>query len=334
MSKFKKELNFSKKFNSSEGINISLSADEVRKQVLEFIWFFNCTNNVKFLIENNNFDYVDLLYKKYTNEIDKLIKYYELGDIIGESEFFQVWFKDWKNLVKFDENEFLKKLYNDMEFSSFWGDFGITDSSEFRNWGIQITFDAEDRGSISQNGKDQLKELLKSLTNDPENGYHVVGYYNVLNKEERLLPNNLMNNKFFCEPLSYEERIDWFVKKNYNAKLNYETIFDSFKNKNLDYLNWNNNTYHIPKYKMNIIADYNIIKDDNYLEKQLIFNYLFLFYMCKLVNMIPNDIILHSVCKLKYRMKKNVFSRYKANLTKTDFQSFNLDVNEYNLEKC
>lgn len=334
MNKFKKELNFSKKFNSCEGIEISLSSEEIKNQTLEFIWFFNCTNNVKFLIENNYFEHVGILYKKYCDEIDKLIKYYELGELISESEYFQAWFKNWKKLEKFTQEEFLNKLYKDIEFCSFWGDFGVSDSSEFRNWGIQITFDAEDRGRIAQNGKDQFRELLNSLTNDPENGNHLISYYNIINKEDRLFKSNLIYNKFFCEPLTYKERIDWFILNHYETGMEYEILFESFKDKNLDFLKWGESTVYIPKYKLNVIADYNVIENEKFLEKQLVFNYLLLFYLCRLLNMLPNDVIINSIYRIKHKYKKPLSYKYKAKLTKTNFQSFDLDPEEYKLELC
>lgn len=329
MKKEKKDINFKQKINISNSIQLSLTPQEVKEQIVEFVWFFNGSNNVTFLLENNNYNYIDLLFKKYCDEIDKLIIYYELKEIIEESEFCHGWFKSWKSLEKFNKQEFINKLKTDIEFSSVWSDFGFSDSLEFRNWGIQINFDNEDRGKVSQKGKDQFRELINSLANEPENGTHIISYYNLTNTEERLIKNNLLYNKFYCEPLSYKERVEWFFMNHYETGMELEIIMESMKDKNLDFYSWYDGYVSIPKFKLNIIADYIKLENNNQTDKEILFNYLFLLYVSKLFNMLPNSIELNVLYKTKERLDKKKIQNYTIGIGDKKFDSLALNITDY-----
>lgn len=329
MKKEKKDINFKQKINISNSIQLSLTPQEVKDQIIEFVWFFNGSNNLIFLLENNNYNYVDLLFKKYCDEIEKLIIYYDLKEIIEESEFCHGWFKNWKNLEKFNKQEFTNKLKTDIEFSSVWSDFGFSDSLEFRNWGVQINFDNEDRGKISQKGKDQFRELINSLANDPENGTHIINYYNITNIEERLVKNNLLYNKFYCEPLSYKERIEWFFVNHYETGMELEIIMESMKDKNLDFYSWYDGHVSIPKFKLNIVADYIKLENNNQTDKEILFNYLFLLYVSKLFNMLPNSIELNVLYKTKERLDKKKLQNYTIEIGDKKFDSLGLKIADY-----
>ncbi len=49
--------------------------------------------------------------------------------------------------------------------------------------------------------------------------------------------------------LSYKERIDWFVSNFYETGMEYQNIYDLFKNKDLDKVKWYDDFIKIPKYK-------------------------------------------------------------------------------------
>lgn len=323
------EIDFRKKINCSNFIESYLDNDDLRNEIIEFIWFFNGTNNVKFLLDNNNCEYVDVLYEKYCKEIDSLIKYYDLQEIIEETDFFHGWFKSWKSLEKFTKTEFLNKLKTDLEFGTIWADFGPSDSLELRNWGVQISFDSEDRGRITQKGKDQIREIISSLANKPEDGMHLISYVNLTNSEQRIIQNNLIFNKFFCEKLSYEERVKWLFENFYETGLELKIMLESLRKENLDFLNWYDQVISIPKYKLNIVADYNMINDQKEFEKAKIFNYVFLLYFCKLMNMLPNNIYLNSTYKNKFRKNKGTLTKYSICLEKKDFANLTLDLKDF-----
>lgn len=55
--------------------------------------------------------------------------------------------------------------------------------------------------------------------------------------------------RLFRKKLTYKERIDWFVVNFYETGMEYEIIYDSFKNEDLDRIKWYNDFIKIPKYK-------------------------------------------------------------------------------------
>ena len=52
----------------------------------------------------------------------------------------------------------------------------------------------------------------------------------------------------FRKKLTYKERIDWFVANFYETGMEYQIIYDSFKNENLDRIKWYDDFIKIPKY--------------------------------------------------------------------------------------
>ena len=54
--------------------------------------------------------------------------------------------------------------------------------------------------------------------------------------------------RLFRKKLTYKERIDWFVANFYETGMEYQIIYDSFKNENLDRIKWYDDFIKIPKY--------------------------------------------------------------------------------------
>ena len=61
--------------------------------------------------------------------------------------------------------------------------------------------------------------------------------------------------RLFRKKLTYKERIDWFVLNFYETGMEYEIIYDSFKNEDLDRIKWYNDFIKIPKYKDELLGD-------------------------------------------------------------------------------
>ena len=333
MPNIKRELLFQKRISCSPELDLSLDEKQIQETLVEFIWFYNGTNNVKFLIDNNHLNYIDLLYNKYSKEIDNLIKYYDLAEIIEESEYFHGWFNNWKQLDKFTKDQFLSKLKTDFDFSSLWADFGMSDSMEFRNWGIQINYDNDDRAKISHQGKDQFKKLLSSIGEDPENGLHVINIFNPSNIEDRLIKSNWLISQFFCQKLTYEERVKWFFQNYYETGMEYEILLNSFKDEELDSIKWYDDTIQVPKYNLNISSNYNNIETDQELEKLILFNYFLLKYTSTLFNYLAGDIIINSTYRTIEEESKNQLSKYKFEIKNKKFDNINLELNDFNFIK-
>ena len=333
MSDVENELLFKKEIIHTPTLNLSLNEKQVQDTIVEFVWFFNGTNNIKFLIDNNHLDYVELLYNKYCREIDNLIKYYDLAEIIEESEFFHGWFNNWKQLEKYSKDQFLSKLKNDFEFSSLWADFGVSDSLELRNWGIQIHYDNEDRAKVSHQGKDQIKKLIDSLGANPESGFHFISLFNPTNIEDRLIENNWFFSKFYCKKLSYEERIKWFIHNFYETGMEYEVILETYKDFDLDNVKWYDEIIRIPKYTLNISSQYNKLNNQEELDKIILYNYLLLKYISNIFNFAPNKILIESTYKSFIEDEKPILTTYKFGLNKKNFDNLKLELNDYNFTK-
>lgn len=329
----KRELFFQKKFECSLYLNLSLSEKQIQDIIVEFIWFFNGSNNIKFLIENDHLEYVDVLYDKYCKEIDNLIKYYELAEIIEESEYFHGWFNNWKKLEKFTLDQFFSKIKTDLEFSSIWADFGMSDSIEFRNWGIQINHDNDDSARISHKGKDQYNKLLSSLVEDPEYGFHFINIFNPTNIEDRLLKHNWLTTKFYCNKLTYEQRIKWFFLNFYETGMEYEALLESCKKDDLDNFKWYGEKIQLPKYSLNILSDYNKIENKYELEKIMLYNYFLLIHTSSTLGYITENIIINSTYKINSEENLSNENNYKFEFSKKKFDNINLELNDFKFIK-
>lgn len=290
-----------KKYNCSDSIEHNLSENDIEDILIEFIWTFNGSNNAMFLIENHNLKYLDFLYQKYTGEIDKMIKYYDLETIIEESTYIHYWFNNWKKLEPFTKDQFLNKLKIDQEFSDIWADMGYTDSLELRNCGIEIKYDAEDRASLKSKGKDQIHSVINSLLLNPTSGTHLINFYNPTNIEERFLKSNYFSVQFSVHELEYEERIKWFFTNYYETGMEYEILLEDMKKQNLDKIKHHDKIIALPKYLINSLNFFNRFENNTEKIKAIIFSDLLLKTIASYTNMIPNsyEILSNSVLKAK-----------------------------------
>jgi hypothetical protein len=55
--------------------------------------------------------------------------------------------------------------------------------------------------------------------------------------------------RLFRKKLTYKERIDWFVSNFYETGMEYKIVYDSFKDEDLDKIEWYDDFIKIPKYK-------------------------------------------------------------------------------------
>lgn len=316
-----------KKYNCLESIEHNLSENDIEDILIEFIWTFNGSNNAMFLIENHNFKYLDFLYQKYTGEIDKMIKYYELETIIEESTYIHSWFNNWKKLEIFTKDQFLNKLKIDQEFSDIWADMGYNDSLELRNWGIEIQYDAEDKASLKSKGKDQIHSVINSLLLNPTSGTHFINFFNPNNIQERFLKSNYFSVQFSVHELEYEERIKWFFTNYYETGMEYEILLDTMKKQNLDKIKHYDQIISLPKYLINSFNFFNRFDNEFEKFKAIIFSDLLLKTLASYTNMIPNNYEILSNSVIKPRKIKNLQKIY-LKLNKKTKDTIKIDRNE------
>lgn len=262
-----------------------LSKEELRQLKHQFVWFFNGENNVSTLFKSDIYLFVDVLYEKYVKELNNIIEIFKDGIEDSSSEDFfsnleiNGWFSDISKLKFLSKEDFCLKIKENSNFSAIWGDLGVTDQLELRNWGINLGYDKNDDAFIKQKGFDQILSLVESLKIKPNSEEHIITFFNPTNKEFRLTPSQLYFLNFHCVELSYKERIEWFLIHYYETGMEFEILLDSFKDKNLDGFIHYDETISIPKFKLNL----NITKSKMQNKKQIEFNYYFFLLFLKVI---------------------------------------------------
>lgn len=304
--KKKKNAPFHKITQFSDSFETSLSIEDIEDVKTEFIWFFNGENNAQKLFRQFNYSFLAALYQKYIDEIEKLKTHYGLSEIINDCEYAHGWFEDWKKLRIYTKEQFLEKIKSDSAFSEVWGEMGVSDSLEFRRWGVQVQFDANDSASIKNPGKDQLNQLIGSLSLKPKDGMHAFSLFNPSNADERISAMNMLISQFDCIELSFEERAKWFYEKHIenSIEIAQEDVIAKMKMGNLEKINYGDTFISIPKYKLNLLSTFNGFYSQDHLERAECFCFFLMAVMSKIMNMVPGYVALSSARTPIQRGKK------------------------------
>lgn len=278
-----------------------LTDSEIHDVRTEFVWFFTGQNNAQPLLAQRNLKYLEVLYQRYKSEIKKMRDYYGLDDIIGDAEYAHSWFSDWKKMELLSREQFLDKMKLNSDFAMIWADLGITDSLEFRHWGITVQYDLNDEATVKNAGKDQLTELINSIISKPEEGTHCLTLMNPANMNDRTIPLGLITSQFTCNKMSYEERIKWLFENHYETGMEYGILLETMKNEDLDKIRWYNEFITIPRFKLSVFSNYASIKDRNACDQTTMFNHMFLMTMASLLNMVPEKIVVFSPMGYSHR---------------------------------
>lgn len=325
---------FYKTIDFSDTLETTLTLEEIEDVKTEFVWFFNGENNARKLFQQLNTSFLEALYKKYIDEIEKLKEYYGLSDIINESEYVHGWFEDWKKLKTYNIDQFIQKIKTDKEFSEVWADMGVSDPLEFRNWGVQVQFDLNDNASVRRPGKDQLAHLIGSLATNPKGGTHTFTLYNPYNTEERITESNMLLSSFECTELSFDEKAKWFYKKHSedSIDINFEDVVLKMKNENVEKISYGDSFLSLPKYRLNVLSVFNNFSSQKHIEKSEFFCTLLLSVISKIMNMVPGNITLVSVKNPKDK-KKKPDKRYKFMFEHSQKNVLTLEYNQIKIKK-
>lgn len=290
-----KECELRADFDCGSAITVGLTDAEIHDVRTEFVWFFTGQNNARPLIEQRNPKFLDMLYDKYESEIRKMREHYGLDEIIVDMDYAQAWFRDWKKMELFTKEQFLDKVRTSEDFALVWADLGITDSLEFRNWGLTVQYDANDNASVNKPGKDQLAAIINSIVSDPENGLHCATLYNPTNTGERTMPVGMLTVQFVCRPMKYEERIKWLFRNHYETGMEYEIMLESLKSEDLDKLKWYDGFLTLPKYRIGSFATYARLGSQKELDHAALFNTMLLKTVAGFMNMEASTASVHTV---------------------------------------
>lgn len=315
----------------SAPLSVSLTDSELYDLKTEFVWFFNGENNAQPLLAQRNNRFLDELYSRYCSEISKMREHYGLDEIISEAEYAHNWFKDWKRMELLTKDQFLEKAKLNEEFALIWADLGVTDSLEFRQWGLTIKFSPDDEASVRNTGTDQLTQLVNSIISNPERGFHFATLYNPSNVKERTIPLNLVSVQFVCKEMSYAERVGWFFENYYETGMEMGILMKGMESEDLDKFKWHDEFISIPKFHISLHAYYGTIENQKAFDRASVFCTFFLKTTASILNMVPSGLFIISPQNHCKRMRSTqdkvdiVVRRQKADGIKIDNKDIRLE---------
>jgi thymidylate synthase len=125
----------------------------------ELRWFLKGDTNIKYLVDNNCNIWNGDAYKKYKEAIAKVGLFDHM----------------------LDQKEFINKIKTNPDFAIQWGELGPIYGKQWREWSPVA-------GEINKGGKDQIKELIKNIKDNPDSRRLMVNAWNVGELSEMTLP--------------------------------------------------------------------------------------------------------------------------------------------------
>jgi len=125
----------------------------------ELQWFLKGDTNIKYLVDNNCNIWNGDAYKKYKEAIAEVGLFDHM----------------------LDQKEFINKIKTNPDFAIQWGELGPIYGKQWREWSPVA-------GEINKGGKDQIKELIKNIKDNPDSRRLMVNAWNVGELSEMTLP--------------------------------------------------------------------------------------------------------------------------------------------------
>ena len=120
-----------------------------KTMITELLWFLCGDTHIKFLVENNCHIWDGDAYKAYRKSVQE---HWEKGGDVADMETFL------EDIQKYESDE--------------WGELGPIYGKQWRDW----------------HGNDQIKNLIKSLKENPDSRRHMVSAWNVADLDQMALP--------------------------------------------------------------------------------------------------------------------------------------------------
>ena len=130
----------------------------VKTMMTELKWFLKGDTNIKYLVDNNCHIWDGDAYKAYCKA--------------HPSEYHD---------DMFTQKEFIQHIKEDESFASSWGKLGPIYGKQWREWSPVA-------GEINKGGKDQIKELIDNIKNNPDSRRLMVSAWNVDEIDNVVLP--------------------------------------------------------------------------------------------------------------------------------------------------
>lgn len=197
------------RFNLKDGLPLLTTKKVFYRGVIEeLLWFISGSTNIKPLFEKNVHIWDDDAYRYYKELIKKhndiiRSKYNKELSCYDFEETFDMKLTVNKKLFleKVKNGDTLSLLYSKDGYcrTYTYGDLGAMYGKNWRNFGYQ--------------GKDQIKEIIDLLKNDPNNRRILLTCYDPNSVDEAALyPCHIMY-QFYCKEIPYEYRLSEYVEK-------------------------------------------------------------------------------------------------------------------------
>lgn len=265
----RKELStYTLKHDLTKGFPAITTKDLYWKGVVgELIWFLRGDINIKYLVDNNINIWNKDAYSYY------LRKHLPENGTLNFDEFIE--------LIK--QNE--KSIYHEL------GDLGRVYSAQWKDW---KQFDGKHLGTHYEGSYiyiDQISNLIKGMKEKPLATDLLVTAWNPGELDDMALPPCHFGFQIVGRPLSYEERIKWFVGNYYETGMEYKSVLEGFKLVDLDNLSWYEDVIEVPKYGFTLVWDQRSV--DTFLGLPFnISSYALLAHILgNITNMIPLEIV-------------------------------------------
>jgi thymidylate synthase len=250
----------------SEGFPLLTTKKMAIKSIMtELKWFLKGDTNIKYLVDNNCYIWTGDAKKRY----DESFKKYW-----GEKEGRESKFKP------ISTKEFEKRIIEDDEFASKWGELGPIYGKQWRQWKQFIPYNVtKENCQVAVKVTDQIENLINELKTNPDSRRLMVNAWNVGELDEMTLPPCHYGFQVYTRELNLDERIDY-----YNG--NSDPL-----NRSSDYFHEHMDIYGVPK--RSISLSWNQRSVDTFLG--LPFNIasygMLLSLIAKEVNMVPEELI-------------------------------------------
>ena len=130
----------------------------VKTMMTELKWFLKGDTNIKYLVDNNCHIWDGDAFKNYISKTNE-------------------YKGNWPDTM----DEFIERIKTDSEFAEKWGKLGPIYGKQWREWSPVA-------GEINKGGKDQIKELIKNIKENPDSRRLMVSAWNVGELGEVVLP--------------------------------------------------------------------------------------------------------------------------------------------------
>lgn len=221
--------------------------------VTELLWFLRGDTNIKYLVDNNCHIWDGDAYRAY-----------EILMIGNEPE---------KILSMAD---FIDKIKNDDKFAEKWGELGPIYGKQWRKWElVNYSIDHVEYGLPNDLYVDQIQNLINDLKTNPDSRRLMVNAWNVGELDQMVLPPCHYGFQVYTRELSFEQRIDLYIKK-YDA---------------IDGSNFNQYEHTIPKRAISLMWNQRSVDTFLGLPFNIASYGLLLEIIAKEVNMIPDELI-------------------------------------------